>query len=50
MNLVYKGLDYIDYYTRINVLYSEIGIYFLFDCNDKKLSKILSGVTISIFG
>src|SRR5665811_1836396 len=29
------------YWTKAKVLYSETGIYFLFDCEDKKLTSTL---------
>ncbi len=31
-----------DYDTRVKVLYSETGIYFLFDCEDKKLTSTIT--------
>jgi hypothetical protein len=32
-----KGLKRDDYYTKVKILYSNTGIYFLFDCGDKIL-------------
>ena len=31
------------YSTKVKVLYSETGIYFLFNCEDKKLTSTLHG-------
>ena len=38
-----------DYPTKVKVLYSEKGIYFLYDCVDKKLSTTLVGDFQNIF-
>ncbi len=38
-----------DYPTAVKVLYSETGIYFLYDCNDKKLTSTLVGDFQNIF-
>ena len=41
VDLVQQGPDYASYTTRTKVLYSETGIYFLFDCEDKKLTSTI---------
>ena len=38
-----------DYPTRVKVMYSETGIYFLYDCVDKKLTTTLVGDFQNIF-
>jgi hypothetical protein len=38
-----------DYPTKVKVLYSETGIYFLYDCADKKLTTSLVGDFQNIF-
>jgi hypothetical protein len=37
------------YDTRVKVLYSETGIYFLFDCEDKKLSVTLQADNLDLY-
>lgn len=37
------------YSTRVKVLYSENGIYFLFNCEDKKLTATLMGDFLDLF-
>jgi len=39
----------ISYQTRAKVLYSESGIYFLFDCEDKKLTSTLKADNLDIY-
>jgi hypothetical protein len=41
ISLVQEGSDNKAYRTRVKVLYSETGIYFLFDCKDKKLTSTM---------
>ncbi len=38
-----------DYKTKAKVLYSESGIYFLFDCKDKKLTSTLKGDNLDLY-
>ncbi|HOX73824.1 MAG TPA: carbohydrate-binding family 9-like protein [Bacteroidales bacterium] len=44
-----QGPDYASYETRVKVLYSETGIYFLFDCEDKKLTSTIIGDQQNIY-
>ena len=37
------------YSTRVKVLYSETGIYFLFNCEDKKLTATLKGDFLDLY-
>jgi len=49
VNLTHQGSDYIDYVTRVKVLYSETGIYFLFDCEDKKLTSTFRADNLNLW-
>ncbi len=49
VGLVQQGPDYASYSTRAKVLYSETGIYFLFDCEDKKLTSTIKGDQQNIY-
>jgi hypothetical protein len=42
INLVPQGKNSSTYQTRVKVLYSETGIYFLFNCEDKKLTTTMT--------
>ncbi len=39
----------VDYQTKVKVLYSETGIYFLFDCEDTKLTATLKGDNLDLY-
>ena len=39
INMAQQGTDQSVYETKAKVLYSETGIYFLFNCTDKKLTS-----------
>jgi hypothetical protein len=49
IDLELKGPEKSEYSTKVKVLYSETGIYFLFDCVDKKLTASLVGDFQDIF-
>ena len=49
VELKQQGPNESPYTTRAKVLYSETGIYFLYDCVDKKLNATLMGDNLSIF-
>lgn len=49
IDIIQQGPEKSPYTTRTKVLYSETGIYFLFDCVDKKLSATLKGDFLNIF-
>ncbi len=38
-----------DYRTKAKVLYSDTGIYFLFDCEDRKLTNILKADNLDLY-
>lgn len=44
-----QGSGSSDYTTRVKVLYSESGIYFLFDCGDEKLTSTLRGDNLNLW-
>jgi len=39
VDLIPRNPEDIDYHTKVKVIYSETGIYFLFDCKDKILTS-----------
>lgn len=47
--LSHQGSDFIDYKTRVKVLSSTAGIYFLFDCEDGKLTTTLKGDNLNLW-
>lgn len=47
--LSHQGSDFIDYKTRVKVLSSTAGIYFLFDCEDEKLTTTLKGDNLNLW-
>lgn len=47
--LSHQGSDFIDYETRVKVLSSTAGIYFLFDCEDEKLTTTLKGDNLNLW-
>ena len=49
IDIVHQGPDPSGYRTKARVLYSETGIYFLFDCEDKKLTASLMGDFLNLF-
>lgn len=49
VDLKQQGPDKSPYTTRAKVLYSETGIYFLYDCVDKKLTSTIIGDFQNIF-
>ena len=49
VELMQQGPDESPYTTRAKVLYSETGIYFLYDCVDKKLNVTLEGDFLNLF-
>jgi hypothetical protein len=44
-----KGAATTGYATKVKVLYSETGIYFLFKCEDKKLTSTLKGDFLDLY-
>ena len=44
-----QGQGELDYPTRVKVLYSGTGIYFLFDCEDRKLTATLKGDNLDLY-
>lgn len=44
-----QGSDVIEYRTRVKVLSSPAGIYFLFDCEDEKLTTTLKGDNLNLW-
>jgi hypothetical protein len=49
LTVTQKGTETALYSTRVKVLYSETGIYFLFSCNDKKLTSTLQGDFLDLY-
>lgn len=49
LNLVQKESPTAEYSTKVKVLYSETGIYFLFTCDDKKLTSTLKGDFLDLY-
>lgn len=49
INIVRQGSGQSVYKTKVKVLYSEKGIYFLFDCEDKKLTSTLKADFLDLF-
>jgi len=49
VELLQQGPDKSPYTTKAKVLYSETGIYFLYDCVDKKLTSTIKGDFQNIF-
>ncbi len=47
--LSHQGSDFIDYKTRVKVMSSPAGIYFLFDCEDEKLTTTLKGDNLNLW-
>lgn len=49
VSLEQQGPDYASYGTKVKVLYSETGLYFLFDCEDNKLTSTIIGDNKNIY-
>jgi hypothetical protein len=49
VNVVQQGSDPSVYQTKVKVLYSETGIYFLFDCEDKKLISTMKADNLNLW-
>ena len=49
LNVAMQGTGPSLYSTRVKVLYSEAGIYFLFSCEDKKLTATLKGDFLDLY-
>lgn len=49
LKVAQQGKDPVLYSTKVKVLYSEKGIYFLFNCEDKKLTSTLQGDFLDLF-
>jgi hypothetical protein len=49
IDLVSRGPEAEGYHTRTKVLYSETGIYFLFDCKDKKLTTTMEADNLNLW-
>jgi hypothetical protein len=49
IDLNQQGPDPSAYKTKVKVLYSETGIYFLYDCIDNKLSATLNGDFLDLY-
>ena len=49
IDLIPRGPEVADYQTETKVLYSETGIYFLFDCKDKKLASTMKADNLNLW-
>jgi hypothetical protein len=49
ITLTHQGANPIDYQTRVKVLYSEKGIYFLFSCGDRKLTSTMKADNMDLW-
>ena len=49
IDLVSRGTEVDGYHTRTKVLYSGTGIYFLFDCKDKKLTTTMEADNLNLW-
>ncbi|MCX6301457.1 MAG: carbohydrate-binding family 9-like protein [Bacteroidia bacterium] len=49
INLLTQNPDNTDYRTKVKVLYSGTGIYFLFDCGDKKLTSTMKADNLNLW-
>jgi len=49
IDLEQQGPEFAPYKTKVKALYSETGIYFLFDCEDKKLTSTMTGDNLNIY-
>lgn len=49
INLVQQGQSSSPYDTKVKVLYSETGIYFLFDCEDSKLTSTMKADNLNLY-
>jgi hypothetical protein len=49
INLVQEGPDNPSYQTKVKVLYSETGIYFLYQCKDKKITSTLKADNLNLY-
>ncbi len=48
-NLPQRAASPVTYLTRAKVLHSETGVYFLFDCEDNKLTATLQGDNLDLY-
>jgi len=49
INMLQMGSDVTGYDTKVKILYSETGIYFLFNCNDKKLTATFNADNLDLW-
>jgi len=49
INLVQPDKKNLSYQTKVKVLYSETGIYFLFNCEDKKLTSTMKADNLNLW-
>ncbi len=49
INLTPRNPDHAEYQTNVKVLYSETGIYFLFDCKDKKIISTMKADNLDLW-
>ena len=49
VDLVHQGANPSVYKTKVKVLYSETGIYFLFECEDKKLTSTMKADNLHLW-
>jgi cellulose/xylan binding protein with CBM9 domain len=49
IEIIKQGPDKSPYKTKAKVLYSETGIYFLFDCEDKKITASMKADNLDIY-
>jgi hypothetical protein len=49
ITLVHQGSDFISYETKAKVLYSGTGIYFLFYCQDEKLTTTMQADNLNLW-
>ena len=49
INLIQQDPKVVSYQTKVKVLYSEKGIYFLFNCEDKKLTSTMKADNMNLW-
>jgi hypothetical protein len=49
INLIHQGSGLISYETKVKVLYSSTGIYFLFRCEDEKLTTTMKDDNLNLW-
>jgi hypothetical protein len=49
INLVQQGQTSSSYQTKVKILYSSTGIYFLFNCEDKKITSTMNADNLNLW-